>query len=228
MHGGGQPPAVALQREPGGLDLERRAQFVELDDLLRRQPRHARAAVGLDAHEPLRGQRLQRGPQRVAGDAEASGQLLLDQALAAGSLAFEDLAAQRGRDGLDRAHAGTVTGRRRISGAASTSRPARISAAPIAGGRRHPLAEHDHAQQRGGQRLGERQRRGLGGAEHAQAAGEQQVGDGGRHDAEEQHQRGAAGLDEPAGAGRCQHGQQDDRAEAERARPSPSRARARR
>ena len=133
----------------------------------RRQPRHARAAVGLDPDEPLGGERPQRRAQRVPGDAVARGQLLLDQPLPAGALAFEDLLAQRCGDGLDGAHAGTVAGRRRTSGAASTSSPPRISARAERRGRRHPLAEHDHAQQRRRQRLGERQRRGLGRAEAA-------------------------------------------------------------
>ena len=129
----GQPPAVAFERQPRRLDLERGAQLVELDDVLGAQARHARAAVGLDPHEPFRGELAQRRAQRVARDAVARGQLLLDQPLAAGPLAVEDLPAQRVGDGLDRGHAGTVAGRR-ISGAASTSRPARISAPPTAAG----------------------------------------------------------------------------------------------
>src|SRR5918998_4570589 len=116
---------MALEGQPGGLDLERGAQLVELDDVVRRQPRDARAAVRLDLHEALGGERAQRGAQRVPRDAVAGGQLLLDEALAAGPLALEDLPAQRRADGLDRGHAGTVAGRR-TSGAASTSRPARI------------------------------------------------------------------------------------------------------
>ena len=124
---------MALEREPRRLDLERRAQLVELDDLLRVQVRHARAAVGLDAHEPLGGQRAERRAQRVARDAVARAQVLLHQPFARGALAGEDLPAQRGGDALDRGHAATVAVLR-TSGAASTSRPPRISTAPSAAG----------------------------------------------------------------------------------------------
>src|SRR6187551_3051850 len=67
----------------------------------------------------------------MAGDAVARGQLGLDEAGAGGALAAEDLFAQRVGDRVNgRRHAATVAGRRRISGAASTISPARMSPTP--------------------------------------------------------------------------------------------------
>ena len=92
---------MTLEREAGGLDLERGAQLVELHDVLHVEMGDAGAAVGLDLHEPLGLQRSQRGPQRVPGDAEVRAQLLLDEARAGGALAAEDLASEPFGDRID-------------------------------------------------------------------------------------------------------------------------------
>ena len=169
----GQPAAVALERQPRRLDLERGAQLVEL----RRSPRRVRRAtraprLGSTRTSPSAASVAQRGAQRVARDAVARASApARPAARPPGRSPSRISCAQRVGDGLDRGHAGTVAGGGGSSGAASTSRPARISAAAERRGRGHPLAEHDHAQQRGRQRLGERQRRGLGGAEHGAGRG---------------------------------------------------------
>src|SRR5215218_80401 len=138
-----QPATTALEREPGGLDLQRGAQLEQRPAVGRGEPGDGRAAVRLDRDQALAGQLAQRRAQRVAGDAVGLGELELAQPLAGGQLAVEDPGPQRGGDGVDRrdalerqprAHAGTVASRgaRRRAGRASETRPASTSAAPIA------------------------------------------------------------------------------------------------
>ena len=102
VDGLGQPAVVALEREPRGLELERRAQ---LEQRARGRPAlrlaTRRAAVRLDRDEALGGERAQRGAQRVAGDAVGVGELLLAQPLAGAEVAVEDAGAQRGGERVD-------------------------------------------------------------------------------------------------------------------------------
>ena len=101
VHGGGQAAVAALQGEVRRLALERQAQREELGQLVARQHGHARAAVGLDAHEALDLQLAQGGAQRVAGDLVGLDQLALDQPLAGLEVAVEDALAQDGRQLVD-------------------------------------------------------------------------------------------------------------------------------
>ena len=195
-----EPPAVALEREPGGLQLERGAQLEQRARCRPARAGDARAAVRLDRDQPLAGQLAQRGAERVAGDAVGLGELDLAEPLARLQLAVEDPRAQRGGERVDgrdalRARAARSCRRQlagagaRRAGSASASSPARTSAAPTAATApgRSPSASDAEAGR--GQRLGERERRRLAGRELAQAAGEQHVGERGRDRAEEQRHR---------------------------------------
>ena len=113
---------------------------------------------------------------------------------------------------------GPVAGRAGRAGAASASSPARTSAAPIAATApgRSPSASTPSAGR--GQRLGERERRGLAGRELAQPAGEQHVGERGRDRAEEQRHREPVRGGDPRRVAEHEHRQQQDGAERERGR----------
>ena len=151
VHGRREAAAVALEREVRGLQLERRAQLVQPAHVVAAELGDVRAAVRLDPHQALGGERAQRRPQRVAGDAVGLAQLALAQPVAGGQLAVEDLAPQRVGEGVDgrralersrRGHRQRIMPRRARPRAtargaagmrtASASRPASTSPAPVA------------------------------------------------------------------------------------------------
>ena len=148
------------------------------------EPGHAGAAIGLDGDEALGRERAQGGPHRVAGDAVALGQLALGQPLAGRRARRRRCACAvrvgEGVDGRDAAssswagrrisqarRAGSGTGRRAGSraGAAGAQREQGQAAQHERGAGRGrqagALAQGDHAERGGGERLGERQRGGL-------------------------------------------------------------------
>ena len=111
VHGVREAAVVALEREVRGLELEGGAQLVQPADVLLRELGDVRAAVRLDRHQALGGERAQRRPQRVARDAVRLDELALAQPGAGRQDAVEDLAPQRvgqgvdGRDAVQRARA---------------------------------------------------------------------------------------------------------------------------
>ena len=133
VHRGRQPAVAALQGEVRGLALERQAQREELGQLVAGQQRHARAAVGLDAHEALDLELAQGGAQRVAGDLVGLDQLALDQPPPGLEVAFEDALAQDGRqlvDGRGAPQRGGVHARHRRRPRAAGERAPRARAGP--------------------------------------------------------------------------------------------------
>ena len=98
----GKPALAALERQPRRLDLERDAEVGDVVQLLGPERGDARAAVRLDLHEPLGGERPESGPERVARHAVVVAQLLLPQAGAGLELALEDAGAQGRHERVNR------------------------------------------------------------------------------------------------------------------------------
>ena len=146
--GAGRRAAVAVEREPRGLDLERGAQLVEPLHARGVERGDARAAVRLDDDEALGLERAQRRADGVARDVVGPAELLLASRVAAGSPPSRIRVAQRGGERVDRraalerrdrgVHArASATGdgatrplRSRRAGSASAASPARTSAPP--------------------------------------------------------------------------------------------------
>ena len=78
------------------------------------------------------------------------------------------------------------------------------------------LIEDDDAEEEGDDRLGEHERRHLGGRETLQPAGEEDVGDGGGKDAEVERKRDPLTRAKPGGLAEDEDGEQEHGAEAER------------
>ena len=86
---------MALERQPGRLDLEGGADVEEADQLGAVQRRDPSAAMGLDHDEPVGGEPLKRSPKRVPRDAVALRELDLAQRSAGSDRAVEDRRTQR-------------------------------------------------------------------------------------------------------------------------------------
>ena len=209
VHGLGQAPAVALEREVRRLELERGAQLVEPAHVLgpeagdasrrggARSARAPRPRAGAARRAACAGRRRSARPARARAAARrrpgAPSRISRRRSAASSSRGRGALEHQaRLRDGRQR------RSRRRAARAARA--PPSTSAAPSAPAAGHALAEHEDAERRGRHRLQQRDRRRLGGVQPAQPAGEQHVGDGRRHDAEEEHEREPPGAGEPARA----------------------------
>ena len=78
-----------------------------------------------------------------------------------------------------------------------------------------PLVEHDHAEHGGGERLGEHERRHLGGVEAPEAAREQRVRERGRDDAEVEREGEPVRRVQPRGISEHEHREEQHGAEAE-------------
>ena len=125
------------------------------------------------------------------------------------------------REPAAHAVAGTSRRMRRGAGRASTSEPGQHERRAGDGDGAGALGEDEHAEQRRGERLGERQRRGLPRRQVAQAAREEHVGERGRHGAEEHGHGQAVAAAQPAQVAGRQHGHEQQRAERERRRHHP-------
>ena len=99
---GGLERDLPFDREAYGLELERRAELEDVVDVVGVEDRQLDPALGSAAQQALGDQRLGRGAERVAGDAEPLGELGLAKAGARLQLAAEDHLAQRFRGRLDR------------------------------------------------------------------------------------------------------------------------------
>ncbi len=102
---------AALDGEPQRRRLERLAQLADLHHLRRREREHARAALRVDAHQPLQPEPRQRLADRGLGDVQHLRERALGERLAQPEVAGDDRVAdlheralgQRAR-ALDRAH----------------------------------------------------------------------------------------------------------------------------
>src|SRR3954465_15075039 len=90
-----EPAAPTFEGEMRRLALEREAQGEQLDEVVAREVGDARAAVGLDAPEPLALEPAQRGPQRVPGDGVGLDELALHEPAPRWQVAVEDPRAER-------------------------------------------------------------------------------------------------------------------------------------
>ena len=221
----GSRPSPRSRARWARLALERQAQLEELGQLVARQERHARPAVGLDAHEALDLQLAQGGAQRVAGDLVGLDELALDQPLAGLEVAGEDALAQDARSSWStvearRSAVAFMPAARRGREAPATGRredeqPAEHEQRADPGRGRRVLAERDDPEHRGGERLGEDDRGRLAAGEVAQAAREEHVGQRGGHGGQVGDHR------QPAGRGRGSRGRR-------RSAPAPGAGRRRR
>ena len=102
------------------------------------------------------------------------------------------------------------------AGSARTASPARMRTAPSSPADADALVEDDDAEHGRGERLGEHERRHLGGVEAAEAAREQRVRERGRDDAEIERESEPVGRVQPRRVAEQEHGEEEDGAEAER------------